>query len=98
MKLVHLADLHIGYRAYNKITPKGLNIRERDVIKAFKESLDIISGINPDVIIIAGDIFHRPRPGNTSIYLTIKLLHEFREKCSSPIIMVSGNHEASKNP
>lgn len=97
MKLVHLADLHIGYRAYNKVTNMGLNIRERDVIRAFKESLDRIAVINPDIVIIAGDIFHRPRPGNTSIYLTIKLLHEFRGKCSSPIIMVSGNHEASKS-
>ena len=97
MKLVHLADLHLGYRVYNKITSKGLNIRERDVIKAFKESLDRILVINPDLILIAGDIFHRPRPGNTSIYLTIKFLLDFRKKCHAPIIMISGNHEASKS-
>lgn len=97
MKLIHLADLHLGYRAYNRLTSKGLNIREKDVIKAFKESLDKISEINPDVIIIAGDIFHRPRPGNTSIYLAIKFLIEFRAKCRTPIVMVSGNHEASKS-
>lgn len=97
MKLVHLADLHIGYRAYNKVTSKGLNIREKDVIKAFKECLDRIAAINPDVIIMAGDIFHRPRPGNTSIYLTIKFLQEFRKTCSSPIVMISGNHEMSKS-
>jgi len=97
MKLVHLADLHLGYRAYNKITAKGLNIRERDVIKAFKESLNRIAAINPDVILIAGDIFHRPRPGNTSIYLALKFLQDFRIKCSAPIVMISGNHEASKS-
>ncbi len=97
MKLVHLADLHIGYRAYNKVTPKGLNVRERDVITAFKETLDRVSVINPDAVIIAGDIFHRPRPGNTSIYLSIKLLQEFRKTCPAPVIMVSGNHEASKS-
>ncbi len=97
MKLVHLADLHLGYRAYNKITSKGLNIREKDIIKAFKESLDRISVINPDLIIMAGDIFHRPRPGNTSIYLSIKFLLDFRSRCKAPIIMISGNHEASKS-
>jgi len=97
MKLVHLADLHIGYRAYNKLTSKGLNVRERDVIKAFKESLDRIVEINPDLILIAGDVFHRPRPGNTSIYLTIKFLLEFRTKCNAPIVIISGNHEASKS-
>jgi len=97
MKLVHIADLHIGYRAYNKLTPKGINVRERDVINAFKNTLDRTAAINPELVIMAGDIFHRPRPGNTSIYLTIKLLHEFRKTCSAPIIMVSGNHEASKS-
>ncbi len=97
MKLIHIADLHIGYRSYNKVTPKGLNVRERDLIRAFKETLDRTAAINPELVIMAGDIFHRPRPGNTSIYLTIKLLHEFRKTCSSPIIMVSGNHEASKS-
>src|SRR6056297_1564119 len=97
MKIVHLADLHLGYRAYNKITSKGLNIRERDIIRAFKESLDKIEVINPSLIIIAGDIFHRPRPGNTSIYLAIKLLLDFRQRCKAPIIMVSGNHEESKS-
>ncbi len=97
MKLVHLADLHLGYRAYNRLTSKGLNIRERDVIKAFKESLDRVSAINPDIIIMAGDIFHRPRPGNTSIYLCIKFLLDFRKVCSAPVVMISGNHEASKS-
>jgi DNA repair exonuclease SbcCD nuclease subunit len=96
MKLVHLADTHLGYRAYGRITPKGLNIRERDVIKTFKEALDKIAEINPDLIIVAGDVFHKPRPGNTSIYLTIKFLLEFRTKCKAPIVMISGNHEASK--
>lgn len=96
MKLVHLADTHLGYRAYGRITPKGLNIRERDVIKTFKEALDKIAEINPDLIIVAGDVFHKPRPGNTSIYLTIKFLLEFRARCKAPIVMISGNHEASK--
>ena len=88
MKLVHLADLHLGYRAYGRITPQGLNIRERDVIKTFKETLDRVAEINPDVVIVAGDVFHRPRPGNTSIFLAIKFLQEFRTKCKAPIVMI----------
>jgi len=97
MKLVHLADLHLGYRAYGKLSSEGLNIREKDVIKTFKEALDKISEINPDLIIIAGDIFHKPRPSNATIYLTINLLNNFRKTCNAPIILVSGNHEASKS-
>jgi len=97
MKIVHLADLHLGYRAYSKLSAEGLNIREKDIIKTFKEALDKISELNPDLILIAGDIFHRPRPSNSTIYLTINLLQNFRKTCQSPMILVSGNHEASKS-
>ena len=97
MKIVHLADLHLGYRTYNKLSPEGLNVREKDIIKAFNEALENIAEINPDLILMAGDIFHKPRPSNSSILLTIKLLQKFRQKCQSPIIMIAGNHEAAKS-
>jgi len=97
MKIVHLADLHLGYKAYNKMDKAGFNLREKDVIRAFQEALDKISQINPDLIVIAGDIFHKPRPSNTTLLLSIKLLIKFRETCNSPIIMISGNHEAVKS-
>lgn len=97
MKLVHLADLHLGYRAYNRLSPEGLNVREKDILKAFKEALDKISELNPDLIVMAGDIFHKPRPSNSTIYITIKLLQTFRQKCNAPIVMISGNHEAVKS-
>ncbi len=93
MKIVHLADLHLGYRAYNKLDQKGLNVREKDVLKAFKESLDKVVEINPDVVLIAGDVFHKPRPTNTTVYLTIQLLQNFRNKCKAPVLMIAGNHE-----
>lgn len=97
MKIVHLADLHLGYKAYNKMDKSGFNLREKDLIRAFQEALDKISQINPDLIIMAGDIFHKPRPSNTTLLMTIRLLNKFRQNCSSPIIMISGNHEAVKS-
>lgn len=97
MKIIHLADLHLGYRAYNKLSPEGLNIREKDVVKTFKEALDKISELKPDLILMAGDIFHKPRPSNATIYLTIKLLHNFRKSCNTPIVLISGNHESAKS-
>lgn len=97
MKIVHLADLHLGYRAYNKLDEKGVNIREKDVMRAFQESLEKIALINPDLVVMAGDIFHKPRPSNFSIWATIKLLQKFRQSCDAPVIMISGNHEAVKS-
>ncbi|EKE03936.1 MAG: exonuclease [uncultured bacterium] len=97
MRIVHIADLHLGYRAYNKLDQNGINVREKDVMKAFQETLEKTAEIKPDLIVMAGDIFHRPRPSNFTIFVTIKLLQKFRQICDAPIIMIAGNHEAVKS-
>lgn len=97
MKIVHLADLHLGYRSYNKLDENGFNMRELDVIEAFRESLRKINDIQPDLIIIAGDVFHKPRPSNLTLFQTIHRLHVFRKHCKAPIVIISGNHESVKS-
>jgi len=96
MKIVHLADLHLGYKAYNKLNERGLNIREADLFTAFKNALEKMEEINPDLILIAGDVFHKPRPSNFTILMTIRFLQQFRKNCDAPIIVIAGNHEYVK--
>lgn len=96
MKIAHLADLHLGYRAYTKLNERGINLREFDVLETFREVLRKINQIQPNLIIIAGDVFHKPRPSNLTIFRTIQLLRKFRETCNAPIVTVSGNHECTK--
>ena len=67
MKLVHLADLHLGFRQYQRLTPTGLNQREADVAAAFKKAIDEIIEIAPDIVVIGGDVFHAVRPTNPAI-------------------------------
>ena len=97
MKIVHISDLHIGYKAYNKLEKNGLNVREIDILSAFQEALEKIAIINPELVIIAGDVFHKPRPSNFSLFFAIKFLQKFRESCNSPIIIIGGNHELTKS-
>lgn len=97
MKIVHVSDLHIGYKAYNRLEKNGFNTREIDVLAAFDETLEKIANINPELVIIAGDVFHKPRPSNFSLFMTIKLLQKFRKICNSPIIIIGGNHELTKS-
>jgi DNA repair protein SbcD/Mre11 len=94
MKLVHLADLHLGYRAYQRLTGAGLNRREVDVFTAFREALDKIVEINPDLVLMAGDIFHVPHPSNAALIQAQKLLLSFRQRCKSEIVAIAGNHES----
>ena len=67
MLIAHLADLHLGYRAYHRLAPGGINIRERDVAQAFRGAIDRIIQLEPQLIVIAGDVFHTVRPSNAAI-------------------------------
>ena len=67
MLIAHLADLHLGYRAYHRLAPGGINIRERDVAQEFRAAVDKLIQLEPQLIIIAGDVFHTVRPSNAAI-------------------------------
>lgn len=97
MRIVHLADVHLGYRAYNRVTRQGLNWREADVFNAFRQSLSKIAEIQPDLIVIAGDLFHVVRPSNLCIQHTFGELLNLRSKCDAPIVMIGGNHDSPRS-
>jgi hypothetical protein len=97
MRLVHLSDLHLGFRQYQRQTPAGINQREADVAAAFKRAVDKVIELSPDLVAIAGDIFHTVRPTNPAI------LHAFtqfsrltRELPDAVIVMVAGNHDTPR--
>lgn len=97
MRLVHLADLHIGYRQYQRLTAAGINQREADVAGTFRRAIDRIIELKPDLVLIAGDVFHSVRPSNPAI------LHAFtqfsRLVASLPntkVVMVAGNHDTPR--
>src|SRR5215208_3562952 len=57
MRLIHISDLHLGFRQYQRQTPIGVNQREWDVAMAFKRAIDKIIEVAPDIVLIAGDVF-----------------------------------------
>ncbi|HXT17994.1 MAG TPA: DNA repair exonuclease [Gemmatimonadaceae bacterium] len=98
MRLVHLSDLHLGYRQYQRLTPGGVNQREADVAATFRTTVDRVIALRPDLIVIAGDIFHTVRPTNQAI------LHAFmqfaRLRTSVPdaiVVLVAGNHDTPRS-
>lgn len=94
MRLVHLSDLHIGFRRYGKSTSAGVNQREADVAAAFRNAVDQILQIKPDLILVAGDVFHVVRPSNTAIIHAFVQLSRIRAALPNvPVVMVAGNHD-----
>ncbi|HET7583896.1 MAG TPA: metallophosphoesterase [Gemmatimonadaceae bacterium] len=98
MRLVHLADLHLGYRQYHRLTPTGLNLREADVARAFRRAVDRIVEIRPDIVTVAGDVFHSVRPMNPAI---IDAFHQFSRLVAAlpdaVIVIVAGNHDRPRS-
>ncbi len=94
MRLVHLADIHLGFRQYQRQTPTGINQREADVATSLRNVIDKVIELRPELVLIAGDVFHTVRPTNAAI------LHAFFQFSrlvqmlpNATVVMVAGNHD-----
>jgi DNA repair exonuclease SbcCD nuclease subunit len=94
--LCHLADIHLGYRRYSKVTKHGFNQREVDINLAFREAIDRVIGLNPDLVVIAGDLFHSVRPSNAVVAFCCRELKRLRHRSGAQIVIIAGNHEAPR--
>jgi len=98
VKLAHLADLHLGFRQYDRQTPRGGNQREADVADAFRRAVDDLLEQRPDLILVAGDVFHSVRPTNSAILFLFKEVHRLRAGLpDTPIVMIAGNHDTPRS-
>jgi len=98
MRLAHLADLHLGFRQFDRQTPKGTNQREADIAEVFRRAVDDLLEQQPDLIVIAGDIFHSVRPTNAAILFFFRELHRLRTGLpASPIVAIAGEHDTPRS-
>src|SRR3954447_19491173 len=77
----HIADIHLGYSQFN------LQEREEDIYEVFEEAIDKSISEHADIVILAGDIFHTPRPSGSSIIKLANELKKLKEK-SIPVFFV----------
>jgi hypothetical protein len=98
MRLIHLADLHLGFRRFQRLTPNGINQREWDVAMAFNRAVDRIIEIAPDIVVIAGDVFHSVRPTNTSIVHAYQQFSRLKQSLpDATIVMIAGDHDTPRS-
>lgn len=96
LTLCHMADVHLGYRRYNRLTRAGLNQREVDINQAFREAVTRVIAIRPDLIVIAGDLFHNVRPSNAVVTFCFREVRRLAQGTNAPVVIVAGNHESPK--
>lgn len=89
MRILHTSDWHLG-RLFHQVS---LVDEQRCAIE---QVLDYIKTYQPDVVIIAGDIYDRSVPPASAI----SLFDDFVDTCLSqlgvPIIAISGNHDGAE--
>lgn len=97
MRLVHLADLHLGYRQYQRLTASGINQREADVGNTASRAINSIIALRPDAVVIGGDVFHSVRPSNSAILFAYRMFLRLRTALpDAAIVIVAGNHDAPR--
>ena len=71
MKILHVADMHLDYSTYRKVTEERINQREMDDYNSFKQFADYAIKSKPDLILNAGDSFDSVRLNNRAITFAI---------------------------
>ena len=96
MKIIHIADTHLGLAAFNRLDPEsGMNLREKQVYDNFLSAMDKIIEAKPDVLVHAGDLFDTVKP-KTRAYTTVLEALERLHAAGVPFIVIAGNHSMVK--
>lgn len=88
MKLLHLADLHIGKR----VNEFSMLEDQRYILK---EILEIIDTEKPEVILIAGDVYDKSIPTVEGVTLFDDFLTQLHQR-GKTVCLVSGNHDSAE--
>lgn len=92
MKLLHVADVHLGasYSAFGELA----HDRRREVLNAFRRLPDLALEHRSDALLLAGDLFDRPQPDAETLAAARETLRRLVDACI-PVFMVPGNHDAA---
>ncbi|MEJ6401207.1 exonuclease SbcCD subunit D, partial [Nicoliella lavandulae] len=85
---LHTADWHIGRRLH------GFDLSEEQV-NAFKQIERIAKDEHVDGIIIAGDLYDRSLPAESSVHLLNKMLKQLNLVDHYPLYAIAGNHDSA---
>lgn len=97
MRLVHLSDLHLGFRQFARQTSAGGNQREADVAATCARAIGQVIALAPDVVLVGGDVFHSVRPPNSAIVDAFQQFGRLRAALPQAlIVMIAGNHDVPR--
>jgi DNA repair exonuclease SbcCD nuclease subunit len=104
IRLIHLADIHLGFTGPTNLTvgnsenekAAGRYVREIDIENAVRTMTTRIIRADPpvDIVVIAGDLFHRTVPYPRTIRHAARMVRTLA-KYDIPVVIIDGNHEVA---
>jgi DNA repair exonuclease SbcCD nuclease subunit len=100
IRLIHLADIHLGYSTSLIFGEKekfaGRYVREVDIEQAVIQLTERLIAEQPtvDVVVIAGDLFHKSAPLPRAIQHAARMVNRLIQN-DIDVVIIDGNHETS---
>ena len=88
MKIIHLADLHIGKR----VNEFSMIDDQKHILN---QILEIIDKEKPDAVIIAGDVYDKQVPSIEAVELLDSFISDISKRKTTTFI-ISGNHDSAE--
>lgn len=94
IKFIHLSDIHLGVETHGKINPAtGKNTRLEDVLRSLDSVVNTAINESVDLVLIAGDVFHRENPHPTEEIEFAKRVGRLVAEAGAKVIIALGNHD-----
>lgn len=91
IRLVHLADLHLG-RPFQMLGEKG-GAQRRALESALVRTVDLAIAERAHLVLVAGDLFDTPKPSQASVDVAARELRRL-DDARIRVALVAGNHDA----
>lgn len=96
MIVAHLSDLHLGYRGLGR-WDHGVNVRERDIARAFQSAVERVIEARPALVVITGDVFDRPDPSAQALVTLTRGIEALSTALpETPVHLVAGARDTPR--
>ena len=93
MKLLHTADIHLGFKTHGRRDAEtGLNTRLLDVRRSLEAVVQRALDADVDAFLFCGDAYHTADPTPTQQDIFVQCLRPLAD-AGIPIVLIVGNHD-----
>ncbi|MEW6144757.1 MAG: exonuclease SbcCD subunit D [Thermodesulfobacteriota bacterium] len=98
IRFIHLSDIHIGLQTHGRLNPStGYNTRLEDILACLDHVLETAARESADLILIAGDVFHRENPLPAEEIEFARRIGKAAGRDGARVVIVLGNHDYSSS-